>query len=48
MSANLIILVAVIYFYVAIEQAMKGNLPMLITFGAYAISNIGLYLMASK
>jgi len=48
MSANLIIVVAIIYFYVAVEQALKGNIPMLVTFGAYAISNIGLYLMATK
>lgn len=48
MSANLIILVAFIYLYVAIEQAFKGNVPMFITYGAYAISNVGLYMMAAK
>jgi len=48
MSAWLIALTGVIYFYVAFEQGMKGNVGMLIAYLGYAFSNIGLYLLASK
>ncbi len=48
MSANLILFVGLIYLYVAIEQGIKGNIGMLIAFGGYAFSNVGLYLLASK
>jgi hypothetical protein len=42
MSVNLLILTTAIYFYVGIEQFLKGNTPMAITFTAYAFANIGL------
>jgi hypothetical protein len=45
-SSWLIALTGVIYFYVAIEQAIKGNLGMFITYLGYAFANIGLYLLA--
>jgi len=48
MSSNLILLVALIYLYVAIEQGMKGNMGILIAFAGYAFSNIGLYILSSK
>ena len=44
MSINLLILTTAIYFYVGIEQLLKGNTPMAITFTAYAAANIGLIL----
>jgi hypothetical protein len=46
MSAPLIILTGLVYAYVAIEQATKGNPSMTIVYAGYAFSNIGLYLLA--
>ena len=48
MSAFLIAVTGVIYFYVALEQGYKGNTGMLITYVGYAFANIGLYLLANK
>jgi len=48
MSAWLIALTGLIYFYVAIEQGYKGNTGMLITYVGYAFANIGLYMLANK
>lgn len=48
MSAWLIILTGLIYAYIAAEQGVKGNIPLLIVYGGYAFSNIGLYWMATK
>jgi hypothetical protein len=44
MSTNLLLLTTAIYFYVGIEQLLKGNAPMALTFTAYAAANIGLIL----
>ena len=48
MSAWLIIVTGLIYGYIALEQGIKGNLSMLVIYGGYAFSNIGLYMMATK
>ena len=48
MSGNLILLTGVVYTYVCLEQAMKGNVGMGIAYAGYAFSNIGLYLLATK
>lgn len=48
MSANLIILTGVIYAYIALEQAFKGNWGMFICYSGYAFANIGLYMLATK
>jgi len=48
MSGWLIILTAVIYTYIGIEQAFKGNMPMAVVYSGYAFSNVGLYILASK
>lgn len=48
MSAWLIALTGVIYLYIGIEQGIKGNTGMLITYIGYAFANVGLYLLASK
>jgi hypothetical protein len=47
MSRALIVLVGLIYAYVAIEQALKGNLPMAIMYSGYSIGNVGLWMMAA-
>ncbi len=46
MSPWLIILTGVIYGYIAVEQALKGNPSMMIVYAGYAFSNVGLYLLA--
>lgn len=46
MSPWLIILTGLIYAYIAVEQGIKGNQPMAMTYAGYAFSNIGLYLLA--
>lgn len=45
MSGWLIAVTGLIYAFVAVEQGIKGNTPMLIAYSGYAFSNIGLYLM---
>jgi hypothetical protein len=44
MSGPLIILTGVIYAYIAIEQALKGGVPMAIVYAGYALANVGLYM----
>ena len=46
MSAWLIVVTGLIYFYIAIEQGLKGNLAMFIIYLGYASSNVGLYKVA--
>lgn len=48
MSGWLILLTGIIYAYIAAEQGFKGNMGMLIIYGGYAFSNVGLYMMATK
>jgi hypothetical protein len=48
MGAWLILVVTVIYAYIAGEQVYKGNVSMGIIYSGYAFSNIGLFLMAAK
>lgn len=48
MSAWLIAFTGVVYLYVALEQGLKGNWGMLVTYIGYAFANIGLYMLASK
>jgi hypothetical protein len=47
MSGWLIALTGAIYAGVAIEQGLKGNMPMCLTYLGYAFANIGLYKLAS-
>lgn len=44
MSVPLIAICGLIYLGVAIDQYVKGNTGMAITFGAYAVANLGLIL----
>jgi hypothetical protein len=48
MSAWLIIVTGLIYAYIALEQGLKGNMPMAVVYSGYAFSNVGLWIMASK
>jgi len=48
MSAWLIIVTGVIYFYISIEQGFKGNTAMAVVYSGYAFSNVGLYILATK
>jgi hypothetical protein len=45
-SSWLIIVTGLIYAYIGLEQALKGNLPMAVVYSGYAFSNVGLYIMA--
>jgi hypothetical protein len=42
MSQPLILVVMCIYFYVAAEQLLKGNVAGFLIWSAYGIANIGL------
>jgi hypothetical protein len=46
MSGWLIVLTGCIYAYIALEQGFKGNISMMVVYGGYSVSNIGLYWMA--
>ena len=48
MSATLIALVGVIYAYVGVEQAFKGNVGIAICYIAYAVAQVGWYILAAK
>lgn len=48
MSGGLILLVMLIYSWVAIAEFVKGNFGMTIVFAGYAFSNVGLAWIASK
>jgi hypothetical protein len=45
MSGPLIIIVTVIYSWIALEQYLKGNVPVAIMYAGYAFSNIGMYMV---
>jgi len=47
MSAWLIAVTGLIYLWVAVDQMIKGNMPMFVCYLGYAFANIGLYRMAS-
>jgi len=48
MSTWMIVVTGLMYFYISVEQAIKDNFALSIMYGAYAVANIGLYMMASK
>lgn len=48
MSGWLIIVTAIIYAAVAIDQLRLGNGAMVVVYASYACSNVGLYMMVSK
>lgn len=46
MSGTLILIVGAVYAYVAFDQYMANNIGMCIAFGGYALSNVGLFMLA--
>jgi len=46
MSNTTILLVGVVYLYVAVEKLYKGDTGLGIAFLGYAFSNVGLYMAA--
>lgn len=46
MGPWLIILVGVIYAYIAAESVLKGDAALGIVFAGYAFSNVGLWMVA--
>jgi hypothetical protein len=48
MSANLIIITGLIYAFISIEQAFKGNMGLTCMYAGYCFANFGAYLIASK
>jgi len=47
LSPWLIILTGLIYGYISIEQAIKGNWAMAVVYGGYSVSNYGLWRLAT-
>lgn len=45
MSVAVVIITGLLYATLAIDQGLKGNIPVLIMYGAYAVSNIGVYML---
>jgi hypothetical protein len=46
MSSWLIIVTGIIYAYIAVEQLIKGNTGMAITYFGYCVANAGLVMLA--
>ena len=46
MSSWLIIVTGLIYAYISVEQAFKGNTWVSVIYAGYSFSNVGLYMMA--
>ena len=46
MSAPLIAVCGLIYLGVAVDQTLRGNVGMAITYAAYALAKVGLYFVA--
>lgn len=46
MSRPLILVVMLIYFYVAAEQGYHKNYAATIVWGAYGVANLGLWMLA--
>jgi hypothetical protein len=45
-SRPLIVLVGLIYAYIAAEMALRGNAGLSIMYGGYAMGNVGLWMLA--
>jgi hypothetical protein len=46
MSAPLIAIFGLGYLAISIDQLVKGNVPMAVTYFGYSLGNVGLYFMA--
>lgn len=47
MSRPLIVLVGLVYAYIAAEMAVRGNVGLSIMYGGYAMGNVGLWILAA-
>lgn len=47
MSRTLIVIVGLIYAFIAAESAVKGNAGLSIMYAGYALGNIGLWILAN-
>jgi hypothetical protein len=47
-SGYLIMITGTIYTLVSIDQFMRANIPMSLTYFAYALSNVGLWMAVTK
>lgn len=45
MSGGLLLVVAGIYIYAAIEQMLKGQIPLGVAFLSYAVSNLAFFFL---
>lgn len=48
MSGNLIIVTGLIYAFVGIDMFRQGNMGMSVAYFAYALANVGMYMVAMK
>jgi hypothetical protein len=48
MSANLIIITGLIYAWITVEQALKGEVGLACMYAGYSFANYGAYLLATK
>ena len=48
MSAWLIAVIGVVYFAIAMELFIKGNIGLAISFLGYSLGNVGLYIVARQ
>lgn len=46
MAPWLILVVGAIYLYVAVDSLKYGDFGLALTFGAYSLSNVGLWMVA--
>lgn len=47
MTRPLIVIVGLVYAYIAAETGLKGNVGMSITYAGYALGNVGLWILAA-
>ena len=48
MSAWLIAIIGVVYFAIAVDLLIKGNIGLAISFLGYSLGNVGLYIVAKQ
>jgi hypothetical protein len=48
MSGYLIMITGTIYSIISVDQLIKDNIPMSLTYFAYALSNVGLWMAVTK
>jgi hypothetical protein len=48
MAPGLMLIVGAIYLFIAIDMLRIGNFGLALTFGAFSLSNVGLWMVAIK